>query len=142
MATTVLTSRNHAISLTVANVAIPGFWKTFEGGGLSAETTINRPGGMADRVVIASTAERDNVTLGRDYDWVRDGALIGPGGYLDAQVEEGGAATVTVQKLNQQRQPVGAATVYRGVIAAANPPEWDSEGTDTQMYTIEIAVEN
>jgi hypothetical protein len=140
---TVLTSRNHAISVTIGGGAIPGFWKTLEGGALTTETTTNRPGGMASRMVLATTAERDEVTVGREYDYVRDSGLTGPGGYIDAAVELGMTAQVTVQPLNPQtRQPVGRPIVYSGVASGSTPPEWDSESTDVQSFTFTIAVEN
>lgn len=140
MPQTVLTSKNHSITLVVGGLAVPGPWKTFTGGGKKSEGTFNRPGGMADRQALGGVSERENVTITREYDWTRDGALIGPGGYLDQQVDEDGESTVVVQRLNKQKQPVGSPKLYVGTIVGATDAELDSESSDVQIMTVECTA--
>lgn len=142
MATTTLTEKDHAITLSVAGVAIPGFWKTFSGGGISSESTTNRPGGRADRESLPGVAERENVTITRERKWDRDGPLVGPGGFLDQCVEDGEESLVMVQYLNHKRQPVGQPKPYRGVIQQATDSELDSEGSGVQMITVVCTAVN
>lgn len=142
MATNTLTARNHKITLRVAGVTIPGDWKTFSGGGLTSESTINRPGGMADREALPGVAERENITLEREYNWVRDDGLIGPGGLLDLQVELGADSEVVVQRLNPQKQAVGRPKVYRGTIVNAAEGDLDSESGDPATMTVECTAVN
>src|ERR1700712_1274087 len=116
---TVLTSRNHSITLKVGDIAIAGPWKTFTGGGIKSAGTFNRPGGMADRQAIGGVTERENVKITREFDYVRDAGLVGPGGLLDTAVEEGHPSVVMVQRLDANKRPVGDPKPYVGMIIVA-----------------------
>lgn len=142
MASNTLTARNHKITLQIDGVTIPGDWKTFSGGGISSESTTNRPGGMANRESLGGVAERENVAISREYDWARDGGLIGPGGFLDTAVENNADSVVTVQRLNNRKQPVGPPRMYVGTIQMATDAELDSEDSAVQTLNVECTAIN
>jgi hypothetical protein len=140
MASNTLTSRNHKITLTVNSIQIPGDWKTFSGGGLSTESTFNNPGGMAEQEALGGIPTRENVSIGREYNWVRDDSLVGPGGFLDEAAKNDADTVVTVQRLNRLKQPVGRAKMYAGKIVQVGDAELDSEDSEAQMWTVECSA--
>lgn len=136
--TTILTQANHLITLSVDGQGVPGAWMQFEGGALSMESTTVRPGGMADRVVLTATPERDEVTLTREYDYLRDGALRT---YLEQALIDGLEAIAMVQDLDQRKQPVGEPVPYKGVLSTVTPPERDSSGSDAATWSVTLTVQ-
>lgn len=126
-----------AAFVTVAGQELPGSWDKVEGGGVSTEAKTYRPGGMVGEIPLPAPKTTENVTVTRYFDAGRD-APLDP--WLRS-VADRAPASITVQILGSDKQPVGSPTVYDGYIAAYTGPEFDStnEGDVAEM-SIEIVA--
>ncbi len=140
MATDTLTARNHRVTLSVEGTPIPGPWKTFAGGGLTGEATMNSPGGMEQEESIPNTPKREPVTITREYKTSRDAGLFGPGGFLETAKKQGLTFTVTKQDLDHRGQPVGPPKHYSGTANDVSEGDLDSESGEVRMCTVVVAA--
>ena len=52
-----------------------GVWDTWEGAGITAENTKHRRGGMGIQVAVGGVVTIEDLTVGRDYDLLRDNPI-------------------------------------------------------------------
>lgn len=112
-----------------------GTFDSFSGGEVDSEETKYYPGGMQEPVSLGGRRSVGNVTVGREYDLVRDhprmGWLFGAAGKADVTVVK------TVLNADAVAQP--APLVYHGKLKTVTPPDHDSESNDAGVFTIEVS---
>lgn len=136
---TTLTSYNHKTTLTVGTLRVEGDWKTISGGALTAENIKNRPGGMAREETIPGVPTREDLTITREFQTGRDAALVGPGGTIERALLNGTTVQVTTQDLDHQRNQVGDAKTFSGVVQSVSRGDMDSEANEVAMLTVVIS---
>jgi len=138
-------ARNNSISVTVdyrGTVKDLGIWDTWEGGGITAENTKHRRGGMGKQVAIGGATTIDDVTISRDYDLTRDHLGVwGDAPDLAHWLSEAvGRAKVTASKqyLDEEGVGFGSPIVITGILIGYNQPASDSDSSDIAMVEIVI----
>jgi hypothetical protein len=112
-------------------------WDTLDGGEIDSEESKYRPGGMAAEISLGGTRTVGNITLGRNYDFLRDHPLLP---WLIGRVGSG-RAVIGRQPLNINRVPQGAPTRYTGTLKTVTPPGVDSMSNDPALIEIEITID-
>lgn len=114
-----------------------GVFQTFAGGGVAADDTKNRPGGMGPEESLGGPKSRDAFTVSRLYKLERDHSLIKP---LDEKAGFGRVVAVR-QKLNKDRSPFGDPITYTGTLIKVTPPDHDSNASDRAEFTLEVSAD-
>jgi len=111
-----------------------GTWDTWSGGGVTADNTKHRRGGMGPQVAVGGPKTIDDVTISRDYDLQRDNPNAH---WLSSAV---GRAWVTAKKqyLDMDGYDFGDPIVITGVLIGYNEPESDSDSSDVAMVELVI----
>lgn len=130
-----LTERNHLITLTANGSPIRDAWMKFEGGNKTTESGKIHPGGMADAIPLPGLPDREDITLTREYDPIRDQAIRRS---LDVLADDGGSAQVQVQDLGYNKLPVGSPDSFSGIVKGVGYPQRDSESTTGLTWTVTI----
>lgn len=126
-----------AAYVTVGGRELPGSWDKVEGGDIKTEAKTYRPGGMVGEIPLPAPSTTENVTVTRYFDAGRDGPLDP---WLRS-VADSAPASIAVQILGADKQPVGSPTVYNGFIAGYKGPEFDSTSDgDVAEMSIEVVV--
>lgn len=115
-----------------------GVFQTFSGGGIAADDTKNRPGGMGPEESLGGPASRDAFTIGRLYKLERDHALFKR---LDQKARDGARVVAVRQKLNKNRSPFGDPITYTGTLIKVTPPDHDSNASDRAELTLEVSAD-
>lgn len=115
-----------------------GEMDTRSGGGVSAESTKHRPGGMRDEVDYGGPVSIEDLELTAVYDL----DFIHPKmPRLRQLVGRPKTTTVTEQPLDRDGNAKGKPDVYRGSLSAASPPEFDANATgDVGKLSITVSV--
>lgn len=111
-----------------------GVFDTWEGGGVTSESTKHRRGGMGRQIAVAGVPVIEDVTIGRDYDLVRDNPMA----HTLSDAVGRGRIVATKVYLNDDREAVGDPIVIRGVLVGYNEPNSDSDSGDINMFQIVV----
>jgi hypothetical protein len=114
-----------------------GVWQTFSGGGVTAEDTKNRPGGMGPEESLGGPVSRDAFSIARLYRLDRDHPLFKR---LDG-LAGSGRVVATRQKLNKDRTPNGDPITYTGTLIKVTPPDHDSNASGRAELTLEVSAD-
>lgn len=112
-------------------------WDTVSGGEIDSEESKYRPGGMAAEISLGGTRTVGNITLGRNYDFLRDHPLLP---WLVSRVGAGRCA-IGRQPLDINGVPQGSPTRYTGTLKTVSPPDIDSMSNDPSMVELEITID-
>src|SRR5262245_3290209 len=112
-------------------------WDTLDGGEIDSEEAKYRPGGMAAEISLGGTRTVGNITLGRNYDYLRDHPLMQ---WLVDRVGFG-RCTIGRQPLDPNRVPQGSPTRYTGTLKTVTPPAIDSMSNDPAKIELEITID-
>lgn len=113
-----------------------GVFDTFSGGNVTANSSRYAAGGMDDPEPQGGTADREAITIGRQFRRNRDVAAQVE---LDNLVGKG-KAVVSRQALDPDKVAIGPPKVFKGVINGCTEPEHDSNGDDPSTFEVEIDV--
>jgi hypothetical protein len=115
----------------------PG-WYSAEGGGLEAEDSKVRPGGMGSEISLGGPASRDDLTLSRPLDDV----FLAYHGQLENKVQEDAPVRVSIQYLDKLGHPrAQGPQVITGTLKAATLPDMDGSSGDPAMYEIVVSCD-
>lgn len=111
-----------------------GVFDTWEGGNVTAESTKHRRGGMGIQVAIAGTPTIEDITVGRDYDLVRDNP------HMHWLANAVGRARVVLTKhfLDVYGNRFGKPIIITGVLVGYNMPTSDSDGSEFAMFELVV----
>jgi hypothetical protein len=112
-------------------------WDRWSGGEIDSDESKYRPGGMAAEISLGGTRTVGNITLGRDYDYLRDHPLLP---WLISKVGAG-RATIGRQPLDMNGSPQGAALTYTGTLKTVTPPDIDSMSNDAAILELEFTLD-
>jgi hypothetical protein len=112
-------------------------WDTLDGGEIDSDESKYRPGGMAAEVSLGGSRTVGNITLQRNYDYLRDHPLLS---WLIDRVGAGRCA-IGRQPLDLNRIPQGSPTTYKGTLKTVTPPGIDSMSNDPALIELEITVD-
>jgi len=116
---------------------ITGYWPTKTGGETSADVTPYWDGGRRLPEMLASPAQRSNVTVSRAYNRDRDYAIIAK---LRERVGEW-TTTISHQPTDEDGTSAGKPNVYsEAVLVRLSEPDSDASGGDAAMFELEFAV--
>lgn len=108
-------------------------WDTFSGGEVDSDESKYRPGGMAAEVSLGGTRTIGEITLGREYDYLRDHPIVT---WLISRVGSG-RGIIGRQPLDTNGIPQGNPTTYTGTLKTVTLPDIDSMSNDPAL--IELA---
>lgn len=111
-----------------------GVFDTWEGGNVSAESTKHRRGGMGIQVAVAGVPVIEDVTIGRDYDLVRDNPMA----HILSSAVGRARAVATKRYLDTEGNRGGAPIILRGLLVGYNEPNADSDASDIGMFQVVI----
>lgn len=115
---------------------IEGYFATFSGGNVTADTNKVYDGGNPVPEVLAGPAEADNITVGRPYDTNRDADIVAT---LRRQVGLF-AATVSVQPTDRNYNAIGKPRVYPdALLVGLTEPDYDATSGDAATIELEFA---
>lgn len=109
-------------------------WDTFSGGEIDSDESKYRPGGMAAEVSLGGTRTLGEITVGREYDYLRDHPIVP---WLVNRVGSG-RCIVGRQPLDVNGVPQGTPTTYTGTLKTLTLPDIDSMSNDPAL--IELAI--
>lgn len=116
---------------------IEGYWSTFSGGNVSADTNKVYDGGNLTPEVLSGPAEADNVTISRPFDDNRDMELVAQ---LRQQVGTF-SATLSATPTDRNLVAVGKPRVYPdALLVGLTEPDYDATSGDAAMIELEFAV--
>lgn len=125
------------ITVKVGSVDL-GVMDSKSGGGVTAETTKARPGGMADEKDFGGIVTVEDVELTAIYDLDKIHPKVTQ---LRSLVGVPDAAVVTEQPLDRDKNAKGKPDVYKGSLSAVNPPDYDANATgDVGKLGITVSV--
>lgn len=128
------------LSVTPENGSGPvdhGTWKALEGGDVTAEATIVKPGGMQPAVAVpAGKGTTDTITLTKQFTQADAATEYAK---LKAYVGSGSQAKTGQQPLDYSGTPFGTPLVDTGVVQSVSRPQADSESDDISSITLVIA---
>jgi len=116
---------------------ITGYWATCTGGETSSDVSPYWDGGSQQPEMLASPAQRSNVTVARAYNRDRDYAIL-----AKARNNVGKwTTTISKQPTDEDGTSSGKPTVYSGaLLVRVSEPDQDSSGGDAAMWEMEFAV--
>lgn len=114
-----------------------GTWDKMTGGGLSASSTVYRPGGMGAPVSLGGQKTTANVVVSRLYRLGRDHDVV------QQIFSSVGKARMVVTKhpLTLEGNAYGSPIVYQGTLERCTAPEVDSEASGAGLIELEMTVE-
>jgi hypothetical protein len=114
-----------------------GVFDTKEGGGVTADGTKHRRGGLGPEKAYGGAPSVQDVTLTRDYDLARDHANAR---WLMGKV---GRARITIvdQFLDEFGVAFGEPFVYTGKLTGATPPNHDSDSSDLGFFELQASLD-
>jgi hypothetical protein len=112
-------------------------WDTLDGGEIDSDESKYRPGGMSAEISLGGTRTIGNITLGRNYDYLRDHPMLS---WLVARVGAG-RCVIGRQPLDLNRIPQGSPTTYTGTLKTVTPPGVDSMSNDAAVIELEITID-
>jgi hypothetical protein len=116
---------------------IEGYWATFSGGNITADTNKVYDGGNPVPEVLAGPSEADNITVGRPYDTNRDATM------LENLRRRVGVftATISVQPTDRNYNVIGKPRVFpNALLVSLTEPEYDATSGDAAQVELEFAV--
>lgn len=111
-----------------------GTFDKLSGGEVDSEETTYKPGAMGARVSLGGSVNVGAVTVSRLYDLTRDHGIVH---WLIARAGRA-SAVVSKQPLDVDGNVFGRPIVYSGKLKQVNPPEVDSESSDSALIELEI----
>jgi hypothetical protein len=114
-----------------------GVFDTFTGGAHKSENQKHRPGSMGTRKALGGPGDRDDFSVGRLYELLRDHPHIKT---LDNLVGIG-QVHASRQKLNPDKSPAGEPINYTGTLIGVNYPDHDSDSSDKAMFTLDVSAD-
>ena len=128
-----MSQRQHLVKVS----GIEGYFATFSGGSVSADTNKVYDGGNPIPEVLSGPAEADNITVGRPFDLNRDPAIVAA---LRRQVGTF-TATISVQPTDRNLNAVGKPRVYpNALLVSLTEPDYDATSGDAAQIELEFAV--
>jgi hypothetical protein len=112
-------------------------WDRWSGGEIDSDDSKYRPGGLAAEISLGGTRTVGNITLGRDYDYLRDHPLLP---WLISKVGTG-RASIGRQPLDLTGSPQGVPLTYTGTLKAVTPPDIDSMSNDAAILELEFSLD-
>lgn len=112
-------------------------WDSLDGGEVDSDESKYRPGGLASEISLGGTRTVGNVTLGRNYDYLRDHPLLP---WLVSRVGAG-RAVIGRQPLDLNGIPQGSPTRYTGTLKTVTPPPVDSMSNDATKIELEFTID-
>lgn len=121
------------IRVTINGVAFGDSWATYSGGGLEADSSKTRPGGMGREVSTGGLASRDDLEVTTQFTDI----VAGWHAILESVV---GSARVKVgvSWLGPDKLPTGQSFTRTGTLKAAVVPDADHMSSDVGMYSITV----
>jgi hypothetical protein len=123
------------ITATLDGVSL-GEFETKSGGGVSAELTKRRPGGMLAEKVYAGQRTAADVVIARVYERDRDHVLV----RLCNTRAGAGVVTVAEQPLDDNGAPWGTPTTWAGRLSNVEPSETDANSNDVRTFELTVVV--
>ena len=115
-----------------------GIMDTKSGGGVTAETTKHRPGGMQDEKDYGGPVTVEDLELTAVYDLDVIHPLVPR---LRSKVGVQDAVVVTEQPLDRDKNAKGRPDVFRGSLSAFSPPDYDANSTgEVAKLSITVSV--
>jgi hypothetical protein len=114
-----------------------GVFDSFSGGSHKAENQKHRPGSMGTRKSLGGPGDRDDFSVGRLYELLRDHPHIKT---LDGLVGIG-EVHASRQKLNPDKSAFGEPVNYTGTLVAVNYPDHDSDSSDKAMFSLDVSAD-
>jgi hypothetical protein len=124
------------IRVSVDGVPYGDSWRHVDGGSLEADDAKTRPGGMGREVAVGGPAQRNDITVGIAFDDV----VAGWHRTFESKVGNG-RVKVAYQYLGPDRAPIGPTHTVKGVLKAANMPEFESDSSDVEDYEIVVSCD-
>jgi hypothetical protein len=112
-------------------------WDSLDGGEIDSDESKYRPGGLQSEVSLGGTRTVGNITLGRNYDYLRDHPMLP---WLVSRVGAG-RCVIGRQPLDFNGVPQGAPTRYTGTLKTVTPPGIDSMSNDPTKIEVEITID-
>lgn len=112
-------------------------WDTLDGGEIDSDESKYRPGGLQSEISLGGTRTVGNITLGRNYDNLRDHPVLP---WLVSRVGAG-RCVIGRQPLDFNGVPQGAPTRYTGTLKTVTPPGIDSMSNDASKIELEITID-
>lgn len=114
-----------------------GIWDTLSGGGVTAEETKHRPGGMQPEVSLGGPESVEELGVSKlltraEYDFLS--------GLIRRRRIGREQAVVNRQPLDIDGNPWGQPLTYRGVLQSVTLGDTDSNSSDAQMCELTISV--
>ena len=119
------------IRVSVEGAPLGDAWATADGGGLEADASKTRPGGMGREVSIGGPASRDDLTVTIQFTDV----VATWHAWLESLVGNG-RMKVSVTWLNGQRIPTGPSYTRVGTVKSCAQPDADAGGSEQGYYTL------
>lgn len=111
-----------------------GVFDTWEGGGVTAESTKHRRGGMGIQIAVAGVPTIEDVTIGRDYDLARDNPMA----HKLSDAVGRARAVATKYYLDVEGNRKGDPIILRGLLVGYTEPNSDSDSSDISMFQLVI----
>lgn len=121
------------IQVSVNGVPFGDSWATAEGGGLEADSSKTRPGGMGKEVSVGGPASREDLTVTIQFTDI----VAGWHSILENNVGVG-RVKVAVTWLSPQRLPTGPSHTRVGSLKSVAQPDADSGGNEQGFYTLVV----
>lgn len=113
-----------------------GVWKSAEGGAVTSEATVIKPGGMRPGVAVPGGAPTvEAVTLTKHFSQADAASVYAS---IVAQVGKGAQATHGKQPLDYSGMAFGTPIMTTGVVSSVTPPQSDSESDDVSALVVVI----
>lgn len=115
-----------------------GVASTKSGGGVAAESTKDRPGGMEDEIDYGGVVSVNDVELGGVYDLDVHHPIIGA---IRALCGVQDAVVVTDQPLDKDKNVKGRPDVFKGSLSTFDEPDYDANATgEVGKYSATVSV--
>jgi len=119
------------------NTVISMLFDKFNGGDAQAPVVKNRPGGMGTEQTFTGLPSYTDITVSKvfivDQDWTNVWAMN--------QMVGRGAATITLQPLDNYGVAYGNPAVYSGRLIAVKPGQTDSNSSAVRTIELDFAIE-
>lgn len=112
-------------------------WDRWSGGEIDSDESKYRPGGMASEISLGGTRTVGNITVGRNYDYLRDHPRVP---WLISRVGAG-RGVLGRQPLDINGNPQGAPLTYTGTLKTVTPPDIDSTSNDPAILELEFTLD-
>lgn len=123
------------VTVSVDGKQISDAWDRFSGGDVDSVELRHRPGGQPYEVQQGGPVTVTNFTVSREFRTERDLPILPE---LRNRVGKG-VIVCTRQRLNAEYVPIGAPSVYSGVLKTVKPAETDSDKPAIAMLVLEVS---